>query len=42
LQYTLGTRSVRLLKERPHEANGRLATFFEWASKADEEGYADL
>ena len=42
LHYILEARSIRLLRARTQEANDPFATFFEWASKEDEEAYADL
>ena len=40
--YALGPRSVRLSKEKAHEAWDPFATFTEWGSAADEAAYAGL
>ena len=40
--YKVEARSVRLSKEREHDACDPFATFTEWASAADEAAYAGL
>jgi antitoxin PrlF len=42
VHFILEPKAVRLFKAPAQDANNPFALFSEWASKADEEAYADL